>query len=58
LKSYAGFVLATANDLPGIVCETTAASTTAPTPTTVTYAAGRPDPQDGDCGGGAVLVGQ
>ncbi|MEO1208062.1 MAG: type IV pilin-like G/H family protein [Cyanobacteria bacterium J06638_20] len=58
LKSYAGFVLATANDLPGIVCETKAAATAAPVPTTITYTAGRPDPQDGDCGGTAALVGQ
>lgn len=58
LKSYAGYVLATANDLPGIVCETKAAATTPPAPTTITYTAGRPDPQDADCGGTSALVGQ
>jgi prepilin-type N-terminal cleavage/methylation domain-containing protein len=59
LKSYAGFVLATANDLPGIVCETVASNLpAAPAPTTITYAAGRPAPADTDCGGGATLVGQ
>lgn len=58
LKSYAGFVLATANDLPGIVCETTAVSTTPPDPGTITFTNGRPAPENGNCGGNAALVGQ
>ncbi|MBE9098135.1 type IV pilin protein [Vacuolonema iberomarrocanum] len=58
LKSYAGYVIATANDLPGIVCETVDPSETAPTPTGITFDAGRPAPVDGDCGADAALVGQ
>ncbi|MBE9098134.1 type IV pilin protein [Vacuolonema iberomarrocanum] len=58
LKSYAGFVLATANDLPAIACETIEPSDTPPSPGGINFTDGRPDPQDADCGNDAALVGQ